>query len=123
MHLHACATPEGLLVEAPATGLRQSSDAEQWDGFWGEDDNYYVRRTLRQTAAVEWYLVGLDETEGWPEAGVASAGSLTQAPDRSASSSAALVMRGRSRRRAAAGGGSAGVGVALIWVLRPRRVG
>jgi hypothetical protein len=60
MNLVACDAPAGVLDEAPHTGLRQDTSAEQWEGFWADDDQYYARCT--SAAGVAWYRVadGID---------------------------------------------------------------
>jgi len=53
MNLVACDAPAGVLDEAPHTALRQDTAAEQWEGFWADDDRYYARCTT--AAGVAWY--------------------------------------------------------------------
>ena len=53
MDLVACASPGGRCEPAPQTGLRRSSEAEQWEGFWVEDQ-YYARCTVAE-GPVQWY--------------------------------------------------------------------
>ena len=55
MDLIACPQPTVALDSAPPTGLRQNTDSERWEGFWGEDDSYYVRLTHLHTGAMEWF--------------------------------------------------------------------
>jgi hypothetical protein len=58
MQLLAVAAPKGALVAAPPTALCANTPVERWDGYWGEDDRYYVRRTRAGSAQVEWFCLG-----------------------------------------------------------------
>jgi len=58
MQLLAVAAPKGALVAAPPTALCANTPVEQWDGYWGEDDRYYVRRTRAGSGQVEWFCLG-----------------------------------------------------------------
>ncbi len=58
MQLLAVAAPKGALVAAPPTALCANTPVEQWDGYWGEDDRYYVRRTWAGSGQVEWFCLG-----------------------------------------------------------------
>ena len=58
MQLLAVAAPKGSLVAAPPTALCANTPVERWDGYWGEDDRYYVRRTRAGSGQVEWFCLG-----------------------------------------------------------------
>lgn len=59
MELIPCPPPSGVLASAPLTAfLAGADDAGEWQGFWGEDDDYYLRRAGAAGAAVRWYRLG-----------------------------------------------------------------
>ena len=58
MELVACSPPRGPLAAAPSSALHASSAEERWEGFWGDDDAYYARRTDLITGATEWFQFG-----------------------------------------------------------------
>lgn len=64
MNLVACDAPAGVLDEAPHTALRQDTSAEQWEGFWADDDRYYARCTT--AAGVAWYRLDDDAIDAGP---------------------------------------------------------
>lgn len=66
MNLVACDAPAGVLDSAPHTALRQDTAAEQWEGFWADDDRYYARCTT--TGGVAWYRLddGVDAESAQP---------------------------------------------------------
>jgi hypothetical protein len=58
MHMIACSRPMGRLEPAPLTALLPGDrdPADEWSGFWGEDDGYYVR--LRTVEGVRrWFRI------------------------------------------------------------------
>jgi hypothetical protein len=55
MQLLACSAPTGALVAAPMTALQPAGIEGEWQGFWGEDDGYYVRRLRPEGGVAEWY--------------------------------------------------------------------
>lgn len=60
MELVACSQPRGPLAAAPSSALHASSADERWEGFWGDDDAYYARRTDLITGATEWFQFAED---------------------------------------------------------------
>lgn len=55
MDLISCTPPAVALDSAPVSALRSERSNERWDGFWGEDDAYYVRLTRLDAESVEWF--------------------------------------------------------------------
>lgn len=82
MQLLACSAPTGALVAAPMTALQPAGIDGEWQGFWGEDDGYYVRRLRPESGVAEWYqLVELaSELEAGKGSAPASAHGADAAP-------------------------------------------
>jgi hypothetical protein len=57
MELIACAAPIVTLDSAPGLAMRGDLKTEQWDGFRGEDEGYYLRLTRLDSGAIEWYRI------------------------------------------------------------------
>jgi hypothetical protein len=60
MHLVRCSIPQEPLEDAPRSVLlADSTEGEQWDGFWSADA-YFVRCTTT-AGAIEWFQIADDE--------------------------------------------------------------
>lgn len=112
MELVACSPPCGPLAAAPSSALHASSDAERWEGFWGEDDAYYARRTDLATGIAEWFQFGEELAVGRIEAQPRVERTARLEPKREGAAMRVLFARGRpSGRRVAA----------VLWIRAARR--
>jgi hypothetical protein len=76
MELLACAAPTGALVAAPPAALCVNTPAERWDGYWGEDDRYYARRTRLASGQIDWFCLGDSPAVSAPYAAAGGGGGV-----------------------------------------------
>ena len=108
MDLISCTPPAVALDSAPVSSLRSERANERWDGFWGEDDGFYVRLTRVDAESVEWFRLADSLHDDVPLSALGGRPGVTRRSSAVSGMRALIVRDSRGRPRLSC----------MVWVRR-----